>query len=300
MCAVQYHPNQTLEPGSDGNRFISIEPGKPELYRGVLSHEVVKPAKIGGMWYPRPLSPETDRDKLVVIHYHGGAFVLGGCRPSQGGFAPDVLAKTFNGVAFAPQYRLAWEPSSHFPAAIQDGLTAYNYILSLGIPAENVVLSGDSAGGNLATGVLRYLEENPVLPKPRAVCLFSPWVDLRQGCEGLKQSPHYLTEWIPMGLLDWGIRAYVPKDVPTSHPYVSPMGNGFATSVPVFVQTCDQEVLYESNLHFVEGMRDKGTKVECYVMRNANHDAFAAAQVLGAVEKAKAAAAAAYQFVRSS
>ena len=56
------------------------------------------------MWYPRPVNPNTDSEKLVVLHFHGGAYVLGGCRPTQGGHAPEILAKAFNGVALAPQY----------------------------------------------------------------------------------------------------------------------------------------------------------------------------------------------------
>ena len=298
-CTIEYRTNKTLKPGADGDRFITMEAGKPDLYRGVLKdYPPVQPTRIGGMFYPRPLDPKADSENLVVLHFHGGAYVLGGCRPIQGGYAPETLAKTFNGVALAPQYRLAWQPNSHFPAPLQDAVTAYSYLLSIGIRAENIVFSGDSAGGNLTIALLRYVEETSALPKPRAVCLWSPWVDLRQGSEGLRQSHHYVTEWIPTGLPDWGLRDYIPKDTSTSHPYISPCQNEFATKVPIFVQTCDQEVLYESNLEFVEGMRKKGAKIQCYVMKNFNHDAFALGPVLGATKEAEAAAAAAYNFVK--
>ncbi|MCJ1333834.1 hypothetical protein MMC10_010540 [Thelotrema lepadinum] len=297
-CTIEYRTNKSLEPGADGERFITIDSGKAELYRGILKDTKVRPTKIGGMWYPRLLDSTADSNKLVVLHFHGGAYVLGGCRPLQGGYAPETLAKTFDGVALAPQYRLAWQENGHFPAPIQDAVSAYGYLLSLGIKHQNIVLSGDSAGGNIALALLRYLEDTSVLPKPRAVCLWSPWVDLRQGSDGLKQSPHHATEWIPAGLPDWGLRDYIPEGTPASHPYISPCQNEFATKVPIFVQTCDQEVLYESNLEFVEGMRKKDAKVECHVMKNFNHDAFALGPVLGATKEAEAAAAAAYNFVK--
>ena len=102
-----------------------------------------------------------------------------------------------------------------------------------------------------------------------------PWFDLKQGIEAQKQSPRYVTEWIPLGLGDWGRSANIPEGTSASYPYISPRENEFATGVPIFVQTCNQEVLNESNLAFAEGMQEKGVKVETYIMKNFNHDAFA-------------------------
>ena len=71
----------------------------------------------------------------------------------EGGWAPEVLAKKLNGLAFLPQYRLASHPNSRFPAALQDAVTYYSYLLQLGIPASKTVFSGDSAGRNLGLGM---------------------------------------------------------------------------------------------------------------------------------------------------
>lgn len=76
---------------------------------------------------------------------------------------------------------LSVEDDAFFPVALQDAVTAYAYVLNtLNVRPENVVISGDSAGGNLALALLPYMHEEGelVLPHPRAALLWSPWVDL--------------------------------------------------------------------------------------------------------------------------
>jgi hypothetical protein len=64
------------------------------------------------------------------------------------------------------QYRLAG-PNAPFPAAVQDLLTSYHYVLDLGVTPENITLVGDSAGGNVVIAFLRYLETGQsLLPRP--------------------------------------------------------------------------------------------------------------------------------------
>ena len=139
---VEYRTTKTLLPGADGKRFIVMPACDPEKYRDALKDErgAVKPAAIGGMWFLRLYKPETNKRVKVAIHFHGGAFVLGGCRPMQSGWGPEVLAKSIQGFVLQPQYRLAVYPDSHFPAPLQDGLTAYSYLLSQGVLASDIWL----------------------------------------------------------------------------------------------------------------------------------------------------------------
>ena len=302
---VEYHPAKTLEAGAEGDRFISIQPdSKPDRYQGVLKDARIKPTTIAAMWYPRKFSPSTDLGSTtkVVLYFHGGAYVLGGCRPIEGGYGPETLAKAFGSVALAPQYHLAWQEDGHFPAAIQDGVTAYAHLISLGIKGENIILAGESAGGNLAVVLLRYLTENKGcgLPKPGGVCLISPWLDLTSStAEATRANPRFNTDWLPADLPSYGASKYIPSGTEAQHPYISPQGNEFTTDVPIFMQTCDAECLYEPNVEFVETMRSKGAKVECHVMKGFGHDAFGAALVLGTVKEAEYAAAAAVKFLQN-
>ena len=126
-------------------------------------------------------------------------------------------------------------------------------------------------------------------------------MNLREGAAEMAVSPHRRTDWIPTELAEWALRAYLPDGrvgAGRGNRYVSPFGNEFETSVPVFVQTCDQELLFESNVGFAENMRAiRGNRVGEYVIREASHDAFAAAPILGTQRQAEGAAAEAWRFV---
>jgi hypothetical protein len=123
----------------------------------------------------KSLAPGAEKDR---------AFVLGGARPLEGGWGPELLSHRMACPVLTPQYCLAVEDHASFPATLQDAITAYAHVVHvLGVSTEHVVLSGDSAGGNLALALLRYLHEDarPALALPRAALLWSPWLDLAGG-----------------------------------------------------------------------------------------------------------------------
>lgn len=83
------------------------------------------------------------------------------------------------------EYRLSrsapWPASAPFPTALIDALSGYNYLIdTLGFKPQNIVLAGDSAGGNLVLALTRYLRDNPQigLGLPGGLLLISPWCDL--------------------------------------------------------------------------------------------------------------------------
>lgn len=74
-------------------------------------------------------------------------------------------------------YRMA--PEHPYPAPIVDALSAYKYVLSLGIPASKICMAGDSAGGGLTYATAMYLRDNPSFaPQVAGICPISPWIDL--------------------------------------------------------------------------------------------------------------------------
>jgi epsilon-lactone hydrolase len=87
-----------------------------------------------------------------------------------------------------PDYRLA--PEHPFPAAVKDALTAYGSLLSQGLPAENIVVGGDSAGGGLAMSMLLALREAGAR-MPLAAVLMSPWVDLTTSMPSYRSNRKY-------------------------------------------------------------------------------------------------------------
>lgn len=191
------------------------------------------------------------------------------------------------------QYRLAIEQKSRFPAAIQDGITAYNYVLNtLGVKPENIVLSGESAGGNLVLAMLRYLSTDGKNSLP--------WLDMTTDTKELDKHPSIKTDYVFGSLIAWGKRCYIPKDLSPGHPYLSPLGNEFECPVPIFVQTGTAEVLYKDHVRFFQIMKEKGCKIELLEIENAPHDTFGAGIILGFAKEAENAADQAVKFVQEA
>jgi epsilon-lactone hydrolase len=112
-------------------------------------------------------------DPPTVLHLHGGAYTFGsafGYRPLAG-----ALSLAAEAGVLVPDYRLA--PEHQFPAAIDDAVAAYRWMLDAGVAPEDVVLSGDSSGGGLTMSVLLSLRARGV-PMPGGAVVMCPWIDL--------------------------------------------------------------------------------------------------------------------------
>ena len=142
---------------------------------------------------------------------------------------------------FAVEYRLSSPGKSGegsvfpFPAALLDALAGYLHLVKLGFLEENIILVGDSAGGNLALALTRYLlsnkEQQPELPKiPGSLVLLSPWADLTEQFTPDPQSSLTLNaerDWINSGALSTDARVFLggrPEHIELAYrnPYVSP------------------------------------------------------------------------------
>lgn len=129
-------------------------------------------ATIEGAWVEPP-----GANGPILLYFHGGGFVFGSLRTH--GMLIGALARAANARTFALTYRLG--PEHPAPAAQQDAVSAYHYLLSEGIDPQRIVLAGDSAGGTLVLNTLIRLRDSGV-PLPAAGVAISPWVDL--ACSG--------------------------------------------------------------------------------------------------------------------
>jgi acetyl esterase/lipase len=283
----------SLKPGAEKERFVVIQPAKADVYRGVANNEVVRPLPVGGTWYPTPFEAETDGFKNIdiVLHLHGGAFVRGDGRTEASGFQSSLLTKNFNAKVFCLQYRLSCDSSTQFPAALQDTISAYLYLLNLGIPATNIILSGDSAGANLALAFLRYIADNgEAMPWPTTVWLWAPWVDLAISLdlEKLKRIPNVITDNIAMELLTWGARAYIPDSMDPSDGYVSPIDRPFKCKTPMWIQVGNLEALHDDGVRLATNMKSVDENVvELWEEEAVAHDIFLLGKVTGFEETAE-------------
>jgi len=117
-----------------------------------------------------PPDAETER---VVLYLHGGFYILGSLKSHR-----DLVARLSSAAGVRSlllDYRLA--PEHVFPAALDDALTAYRWLLARGTKPEHIILAGDSAGGGLTLALLQTVRDQH-LPMPAGAVLLSPWTDL--------------------------------------------------------------------------------------------------------------------------
>ncbi len=124
--------------------------------------------------------PKDETREGILLYLHGGGYCCGDINYAKG--VASVFAQKCGLRVFAPAYRLA--PEHPFPAALDDALEAYRYLLRAGYPASEIVFAGESAGGGLCYALsLKAKEWN--LPLPGGIVAISPWTDLTS------QSPSY-------------------------------------------------------------------------------------------------------------
>lgn len=284
-------------------RFSLAKPAEASFYTGALDSGSVKPAAVGGLWYPAPLfegSPNLE-DEKIVLHFPGGAFVMAFGQEAHGRDVSSVMSQHLKATrTFFAQYRVSTDSSTRFPAALQDVVTFYHYILSLGVKPRNVLLSGDSAAGNLVIGLLRYLETSSKLPLPKAAMLWSPWVHITaQAGADFEAYRNFEHEFLISPLLQWGAEAYYPEGQPTAEElsYISPLHHPFRTEVPLFVNAGSAEAMFDTVEEFANQMKAvDGNQVRFHATEASPHNLIMSYTGLGFERQMETAAVDAFNF----
>ncbi|KAF1960121.1 alpha/beta-hydrolase [Byssothecium circinans] len=280
-------------PAKLKERYVLVHPGPSEIYTGVLNHDTIKPTPVPAIWFPKP--PAGGEKAPVVIHFQGGAFVAA-TDPVETGELPSRIFKEKLGGAttFYAQYRVSRDDKTRFPAALQDAVTFYRYVLDQNVDASNIIISGDSAGGALVVALLRYIEEHDtLLPSPRGVMAWSPWVDISHDAPSrYKTTPRLRTDFLPLSLPKWGREAYSPVlRTEQTEPYLTQSTHPFATKTPLFLQAGTAELIYDEVREFAEKMKSiKGNDICYWEVQNAPHDIILAGGYTGFVKEAEEAA----------
>ena len=131
------------------------------------------PVEVEGMHCEWVRANRVHMKKYVILYCHGGGYSTGSCIYAR--TLTTKLAASTSMDVFCFDYRLA--PEYPYPAAMEDAMKAWNYLMLLGYGAKDVIVVGDSAGGNMALSlVVKLKEENRLVP--RGIVLLSPWTDL--------------------------------------------------------------------------------------------------------------------------
>lgn len=269
------------DPRKAKERLIPVMPPDPHLFSGPLApSQLVKPAALEAIWYPSPppQHPAEMEKQKVVLHFPGGAFVIAFGHDIAGRSVADTMSKHMGATRTVwAQYRLSGAPENCFPAAIQDALTFYHYVVSLGVDPNNIILSGDSAGGNVVLALMRYLETSQKqLPLPGGAVVFSPWVNVTaQAARDYNQCGNSRSDIVTGSILQWGADVYRPQGQLSSaiESYISPLHHPFETSIPLFIQAGGAEGFHGPIKEFSDEMvAVNGDRVRLHTTALAPHD----------------------------
>lgn len=191
------------------------------------------------------------RDRAVLLYVHGGGFVFGS--PATHRRLTGELARRNGRSVFSLDYRLA--PRHRFPAAADDVLRAHRWLLDRGVPADGLVVAGDSAGGHLALG-LPPRAVRAGLPVPAGVVGFSPAVDPAFTAAIAAGRPDPL---VPIGAAVAMLRAYSTEH---ANPEVGLGTDDLSVMPPVLVQAAEREFCTPDAAAYVEALRTAGVDVD--------------------------------------
>jgi monoterpene epsilon-lactone hydrolase len=196
------------------------------------------------------------KDDPTLLCFHGGGYVAGSMFTHRKMFAH--LAKAIGARALVIDYTLL-PAGGAYPVPINEGVTAYRWLLDQGIAPERIAFAGDSAGGGLAMTV-QLLARAAGLPLPAASMLMSPWNDLAgtgtslDGNEG--KDVLFTKDWIAQMAAGF-LNGHDPLD-PTTMPLYADL-RGFS---PIYIQVGDQELLLDDSRLLAAHARDAGVDVQ--------------------------------------
>jgi epsilon-lactone hydrolase len=200
------------------------------------------------------LRPPGARTDAAVLYLHGGGYVIGSPRSHR--HLAAAIARAAGTAALLLDYRLA--PEHPYPAALDDAVAAYQWLLGRGLAPSRVVVAGDSAGGGLTVATLLALRDRGLPPPAGGVCI-SPWVDLT--CSGATYAtkaavdPIVARESVAMMA-----QAYAGARDPKA-PLLSPLYADLRGLPPLLVQVGSDEVLLDDALGLGERARAAGVDV---------------------------------------
>lgn len=209
----------------------------------------VERTTLGGVGAERIVTAASNPDR-AMLYLHGGAYLVGS--PATHRAAAAHLTHAVGAVGHVLDYRLA--PEHPYPAAVDDALAAYRALLDSGVPAERIVVAGDSAGGGLALA-LALRARALGLSLPAALGLISPWVDATlRGLDESIKDPLLTRAW-----LELGAASYAGED--REQPEVSPFYADLAGLPPLFVHAASDEMFLGDVELFVGAARSAGVDV---------------------------------------
>ncbi|MEE5989540.1 MAG: putative acetyl-hydrolase LipR precursor [Firmicutes bacterium ADurb.Bin354] len=205
-------------------------------------------------------SDNTSKEKGIILQLHGGGYY-------------EKIHNTYRDMAalynelsdgwdvISPDYRVA--PEDPYPAALEDALASYKWILEKEYAPENIIIAGDSAGGGLSLALTLYLRDHD-MPLPAGIITMSAWTDLTKSGESYEENfnidPIFGGTKETMVYMD----GYYKDDDP-HNPYISPIFGDMTGFPPMLMQVGDREVLLSDTLSVADAAKKAGVLVKTHV-----------------------------------
>lgn len=192
--------------------------------------------------------------RATIIYLHGGGYTMGSAQTHMG--ITGVLSYLSQVRVLSVDYRLA--PEDPHPAAVQDAVKAYRWLLNQGVPAKSIVIGGDSAGGGLTFATLVELKEKGD-KLPAAAFAISPWVDLAITGETIATKAD-IDPMITLSGLNYMASLYAGShDVRA--PLISPLYADLRGLPPVMIHVGTSEMLLADSRRMAAALKRAG--VDC-------------------------------------
>ena len=251
-----------------------VENDNPEKHRQSQEHVgaifgsgkdiLIKDADIKGIHGEWVTVNRAHMKKYIILHCHGGGFSTGSTRYARTLTSKLAVSTSMDVLSF--DYRLA--PENPYPAACEDAMKVWDYLMLLGYGARDIIISGDSAGGNLALSLVLKLKEQGRL-LPRGLVLMSPWTDLTLSGKSHKVNaeidPVLDEKYIQKMIINYADGQNVEE------PFISPLFGDFSGFPPTYIQVGDNEILQSDSMMLFEKMIQANVSVKMDIFEGMWH-----------------------------
>lgn len=212
------------------------------------------------------LEPALEESDHVILQLHGGGYIAA-MKNAYRSFAALYSALGKGSSVLTIDYRVA--PEHPYPAALEDAVEAYHWLLEQGFDPSRIIVAGDSAGGGLALALCLWLK-NHGEPLPSGIVAMSPWTDLTISGESVETN--YEKDPLFGKTRDSLLynKDYLGENDPTNE-YISPLFGDYEGFPPMLIQVGSYEMLLSDSTRVAEKAKEAGVKVRISVYEGMFH-----------------------------
>lgn len=213
--------------------------------------------------YSELIFPEGASQDKIVMYIHGGGFISGSCHTHR--MHVIKFARLCGVKMLLFDYRLA--PEHPFPAAVEDCVAAYQWLLHEGYKPANIMVMGESAGGTLTLSTLIALRDQQIA-LPKASVSISPVTDLT--CQAESFTTNAKKDIAPMGSWTVWTGFYIAGNDP-HHPWLSPLMADLTGLPPIMIHVGTHEIHYDDARNFAIKAQQSGVPVTLRIREGMVH-----------------------------